>query len=96
MARRKKKKWMQEMDIKEGAYTNWIKDVERKHRVRIFNKDGTIPVTFSRKICDAKKNEITWHGKKIRFSDTTRRRACLHIKYYEANKNKKKSRRKKK
>lgn len=85
---------MQELNIKEGAYTNWIKSVERKHKVRIFNKDGTIPVTFSRKICSSASNEIKWHGKKIRFSNTTKRRACLHIQYYETKKNKKRRKRK--
>ena len=89
MARRKKR-WMQEAVEHPGAYKDWIKRVEREKKIRILNKDGTIPVTFSRKICRAENNEITWHGKKIRFTTTTKRRACLHVRFYEASKKRRK------
>lgn len=87
---KKNKKWMQKAVKHPGAYKEWIKRIEREKRVKILTDSGEIPVTFSRKICQSKNNEITWHGRKIRFTDTTKRRACLHVRFYEANKRRKK------
>lgn len=86
MARRTKK-WAQR--LKEGTYTAQL------IRLGVIKGDQKIPITFSRKVCDAEiGSTINWKGKRIKVTRLLKKRACAHLALVKmAKKRKKKKKR---
>lgn len=87
MARKKKEYWIQ--NLKEGTYRAQLK------RLGVIKGDEKIPVTLSRKICEAEEGKtIKWKGKRIKVTELLKRRACTHLTLVKlAKKRKKKKKR---
>jgi len=83
VAQKKKEMWTQE--LKKNAYRNQLK------RLGVIKGDEKIPITLSRKICEAEEGKtIKWKGKRIKVTELLKKRACTHLTLVKLSKKRKK------
>ncbi len=78
--------WIQ--DLKKGTYRRQLE------RLGLIKPDEKIPLTISRKICNAEVGSyVTIKGKRVHVTELLKRRACTHLTLSRLRKRRRKGRR---